>query len=61
MVKISSIYSDYFLNYNHIKNRFCQKLVLRKNSRFSVTFLGFFLMLKKTIGNFLLLTPQCTN
>ncbi|KAF0755954.1 Uncharacterized protein FWK35_00039220, partial [Aphis craccivora] len=57
LVKISRIYSDYFLNYNHIKNRFCRKLVLRKNSRFSVTFLGFFLTLLKTIGNCLLLTP----
>ncbi|KAF0767957.1 Uncharacterized protein FWK35_00012056, partial [Aphis craccivora] len=34
--------------------------VLRKNSRFSVTFLGFFLTLLKTIGNFLLLSPQST-
>ncbi|KAF0769936.1 Uncharacterized protein FWK35_00001019, partial [Aphis craccivora] len=38
-------------------NRFCLKLVLRKNSCFFVTFLGFFLTLLKTIGNFLLLTP----
>ncbi|KAF0763757.1 hypothetical protein FWK35_00014974, partial [Aphis craccivora] len=41
-------------------NRFFQKLVLRKNSRFSITFLGFFLTLLKTIGNFLLFTPQST-
>ncbi|KAF0757071.1 Uncharacterized protein FWK35_00019897, partial [Aphis craccivora] len=39
------------------QNRFGRKLVLRKNSRFSVTFVGFFLTLLKTIGNFLLLTP----
>ncbi|KAF0759787.1 Uncharacterized protein FWK35_00025370, partial [Aphis craccivora] len=31
------------------KNRFRRKLVLRKNSRFSVTFLGFFLTLLKAI------------
>ncbi|KAF0706521.1 hypothetical protein FWK35_00039113, partial [Aphis craccivora] len=42
-------------------NRFGRKLVLRKNSRFSITFLGFFLTLLKTIGNFLFLTPQSTN
>ncbi|KAF0767198.1 Uncharacterized protein FWK35_00016240, partial [Aphis craccivora] len=38
------------------KNRFCLKLVLRKNSCFSVTFLGVFLTFLKTIGNFLLLS-----
>ncbi|KAF0762691.1 Uncharacterized protein FWK35_00025682, partial [Aphis craccivora] len=58
LVKNSSIYRDYFLNYKHIKNRFCLKLVLRKNSCFSVTFVGFYLTLLKTIGNFLLLTPS---
>ncbi|KAF0717156.1 Uncharacterized protein FWK35_00038173, partial [Aphis craccivora] len=57
LVKFSSIYSDQFLVYNHIKNRFGRKLVLRKNSRFSVTFLGIFLTLLKTNSNFLLLTP----
>ncbi|KAF0755463.1 Uncharacterized protein FWK35_00020865, partial [Aphis craccivora] len=35
--------------------------VLRKNSRFSVIFFWFFPALLKTIGNFLLLTPQSTN
>ncbi|KAF0748868.1 hypothetical protein FWK35_00021887 [Aphis craccivora] len=49
-MKISSIYSDQFLNYNHIKNRFGRKLVLRKNSRFSVIFFLFFSIFLKTVG-----------
>ncbi|KAF0758320.1 Uncharacterized protein FWK35_00013147 [Aphis craccivora] len=39
-----------FLNYNHIKNRFCRKLVLRKNSRFSVIFFLFFSIFLKTVA-----------
>jgi len=34
---------------------------MRKNSRFSVTFLGFFLTLLKNTGIYLLSTPQSTN
>ncbi|KAE9528889.1 hypothetical protein AGLY_012464 [Aphis glycines] len=47
-----------FLSYNHIpkKNRFGRKLVLRKNSRFSVTFFLFFSIFLKNVGKFLLLT-----
>ncbi|KAE9522596.1 hypothetical protein AGLY_017018 [Aphis glycines] len=37
---------------------FCRKSLLRKNSRFSVTFLRFFPPLLKSIGNFSLLTTQ---
>ncbi|KAF0764429.1 hypothetical protein FWK35_00018427, partial [Aphis craccivora] len=33
-------------------NRFGQKLVSRKNFRFSLIFFWFFLVLLKTIGNF---------
>ncbi|KAE9525937.1 hypothetical protein AGLY_013986 [Aphis glycines] len=45
-----------FLNYNHIKNRFSRKLVLRKNSRFTVIFLLFFSIFLKTVGKCLLFT-----
>ncbi|KAF0727028.1 Uncharacterized protein FWK35_00026018 [Aphis craccivora] len=58
---MEELIKNFFLSYNHRykKNRFGRKLVLRKNSRFSlIFFLGFFSSFLKTIGNFLLLTPQ---
>ncbi|KAE9544662.1 hypothetical protein AGLY_000204, partial [Aphis glycines] len=39
-----------------VSNRFCQKLVFHKNSRFSVTFFLFLQIFLKTVGKFLLLT-----
>ncbi|KAE9544016.1 hypothetical protein AGLY_001705 [Aphis glycines] len=39
----NSKYFEKFLSYNHMKNRFFFKQVLRKNSSFSVTFFSVFL------------------
>ncbi|KAE9534818.1 hypothetical protein AGLY_008110 [Aphis glycines] len=56
-LQIFAISTDFFLNYNHIKNRFGQNLVLRKNSRFSVNFFFlFFSIFLKTVGKCLLFT-----